>query len=81
MESEIKTLMIATGQKQFAFRIVDPAIPPRTQVSPRPLLWTIAGALLGILAGAFVALLRETLSEGPPGPEQSTLPPTEDASR
>lgn len=61
MQEEIKTLMIATARKQFAFRVVDPAIPPTHKSSPRPLLWAIAGIFAGALLGAFFATLRETL--------------------
>ncbi|MHB1828461.1 MAG: hypothetical protein ACYCV6_12305 [Steroidobacteraceae bacterium] len=74
METELKTLMIATGRKQFAFRVVDPAIAPQRQISPRPLLWTLAGALFGIIAGCFIAVIRETLAEVPVEPAQVTSP-------
>jgi len=63
METEIKTLMIATGRRQFAFRVVDPAIPSRRPTSPRPLLWTVGGALIGLFLGGLIAVLRETLME------------------
>jgi uncharacterized protein involved in exopolysaccharide biosynthesis len=66
MQEEIKTLMIATARRQFAFRVVDPAIPPSHKVFPRPLLWTIAGALFGILFGLFFAVIRETLHANSP---------------
>ena len=65
MEAEIKTLMIATGRKQFAFRVVDPAIAPRRPIFPRPALWTVGGALLGLFLGGLIAVLRETLMEEP----------------
>ena len=65
METELKRQMIATGRKQFAFRIVDPAIAPQRRISPRPLLWTLAGALFGIVVGCFIAVIRETLAEAP----------------
>jgi uncharacterized protein involved in exopolysaccharide biosynthesis len=74
METELKTLMIATGRKQFAFRIVDPAIAPQRQISPRPLLWTLAGALFGIIAGCFIAVIRETLAEARVENAQTSLP-------
>ena len=61
MQEEIKTLMIATARNQFAFRVVDPAIPPSHKFSPRPMLWTIAGALFGILFGLFFSVIKETL--------------------
>ena len=81
MQEQIKTLMIATARKQFAFRIVDPAIAPSHKSFPRPLLWTVAGALLGLLFGIFFVVIRETL-HGSPGPidssEQSSAPPASD---
>ena len=61
MQEEIKTLMIATARKQFAFQVVDPAIAPSHKFFPRPMLWTIAGALLGILFGLFFAVIKETV--------------------
>jgi uncharacterized protein involved in exopolysaccharide biosynthesis len=73
MQEEIKTLMIATARKQFAFRVVDPAIPPSGKISPRPLLWTIAGALFGMLFGVFFAVIRETLHTNS-GPTVSSEP-------
>lgn len=63
MEQEIKQLMVATGRKQFAFRVVDPAIPPSHKSSPRPLLWTLGGAVAGAFVAAFVAMIRETLAD------------------
>jgi len=70
METEIKTLMIATDRKQFAFRVVDPAIPPGRPISPRPLLWTVGGALIGLFLGGLIAVLRETLMEDRREPAQ-----------
>ena len=61
MQEEIKKLMIATARKQFAFRVVDPAIAPSQKFFPRPLLWTIAGTLFGMLFGLFFGVLKETL--------------------
>lgn len=75
MEQELKNQMIATSRKQFAFRIIDPAIPPRLKSSPKPLLWTIAGGLAGILIGILIAIVRETLLEDTPRATSSTENP------
>lgn len=62
MEQEIKLLMVAMGQKQFAFRVIDPAISPTHKTSPRPILWTLSGAIIGLFLAGVVAVIRETLA-------------------
>jgi uncharacterized protein involved in exopolysaccharide biosynthesis len=47
MEAEIKKQMAATGNKDYAFRVVDPAIVPEHKVSPVRSLFLILGAILG----------------------------------
>lgn len=53
LKSEINKMMLARGSDEFAFRVLDAAIPPRRPSSPLPLLWTLAGAF----GGAFIAVL------------------------
>jgi len=60
MESEIKSTMIASTRKDYAFKIIDPALAPdqRDTVRPRRALLTLFGVVFGssILA-AFTNLL------------------------
>lgn len=68
MEQEIKSAMIANGRVDFALRVVDPAMTPKKKSFPKPILWTIAGGLAGLMLGYFAAIIRETLrhDETPP---------------
>lgn len=61
MEEEIKSEMVAKGRRQFALRVIDPATPAREPISPKPLLWTIEGAVGGVFLGLLIAVLREAL--------------------
>jgi uncharacterized protein involved in exopolysaccharide biosynthesis len=57
MESEIKKQMIASGDKNYAFRVVDPAVVPERKVFPKRSLFLIFGALIGALvSSAFIAV-------------------------
>lgn len=49
IESEMQKLLLARGNKEFAFRVVDPAIAPRKPVTP-----ALAVLVLSLLAGGVV---------------------------
>ena len=46
MESEINKQMVATGSKDYAFRIVDPPVVPEHKVSPIRSIYFLFGAVL-----------------------------------
>jgi uncharacterized protein involved in exopolysaccharide biosynthesis len=55
LEDEIRRLMIARGTVDYAYRIVDPAVPPRKPVWPKPVLLTLTSGALGfVLAIVFL---------------------------
>jgi uncharacterized protein involved in exopolysaccharide biosynthesis len=56
IESETKTLMLANGRQDYAFRVVDPAVPPEIRHSPRRALLVISGTALGFFVGAVFSL-------------------------
>lgn len=56
MEEQIKIAMIARGRKEFAFRVVDPAVAPEKPVRPRPAIMVVISALVGLLAAAVVVI-------------------------
>jgi uncharacterized protein involved in exopolysaccharide biosynthesis len=56
IESETKTLMLASGRQDYAFRVVDPAVPPEIRHSPRRTLLVLSGAALGFFVGAVFSL-------------------------
>lgn len=55
IEQEQRTAMIVNTQKEYAFRVLDPAIAPDRKIRPkRALLTVLAGLLGGLLASGFV---------------------------
>ena len=63
MEAEIKKEMIAKGRKDFALRVIDPAVAPERKSFPRPVLWTIIGVLSGLFLGLLASILSETVRD------------------
>jgi uncharacterized protein involved in exopolysaccharide biosynthesis len=59
LESELQKLMLARGNEEFAFRVIDPATPPKEEVRPkRALIILVATALGGMLAVLGVILAQ-----------------------
>jgi len=58
IESELKSTMLASVQKDFAFRVIDPAFVPNRRYSPNRPLVAVIGMLLGFSLGIAVALAR-----------------------
>jgi len=55
VESETKTLMLASARPQYAFRVIDPAVKPGMRDSPKRAVMSLMGMLIGFLLGvAFV---------------------------
>jgi uncharacterized protein involved in exopolysaccharide biosynthesis len=61
IESETKTLMLASGRAEYAFQIVDPAVPPEIRVRPHRALMVLVGASLGTLIGIVAAFVLDGL--------------------
>jgi len=55
IESETKNLMIANGRVEYAFTVVDPAVPPELKLGPHRLLNTLVGIMLGFALGVAIA--------------------------
>ncbi len=57
LESELQQLMLAKGNAEFAFKILDPAVSPKQRERPKRALIAIVGTLLGGLLGVFAVLV------------------------
>jgi uncharacterized protein involved in exopolysaccharide biosynthesis len=55
IQSQIQTLMLANARKDYAFTVVDPAVPPETRTSPRRKLIVLSGGVLGVFIGVLAA--------------------------
>ena len=53
IESNLKQQALANARHEYVFRVVDPATPPdlREKIRPRPAIYLVTGAFLGLLAG------------------------------
>jgi LPS O-antigen subunit length determinant protein (WzzB/FepE family) len=60
LQSELQKLMLARGNEEFAFKVVDPAIAPKQRERPKRSMIAIIGTFLGGLVGAFVVLVAHS---------------------
>jgi uncharacterized protein involved in exopolysaccharide biosynthesis len=58
IEQETKTLMLAKARKEYAFAVVDPAVPPELRYSPKRTLMTLLGFAFGLIAGTAMAFMH-----------------------
>jgi uncharacterized protein involved in exopolysaccharide biosynthesis len=61
IQNETKTLMLANGRPEYAFRIVDPAVPPEIRSGPHRTLILSTGLAVGLFAGAMLVLAWDWL--------------------
>ncbi len=61
LETEMQKLMLAKGNEEFSFRIVDTAEPARRPSRPRPALVSVGGTLLGGAFAVFLVFVRSGL--------------------
>jgi len=59
IEVELQRVMMARGNREFAFRVVDEAQVPKKRTSPRRTLIVSASLLLGLVLGVGIAALRD----------------------
>lgn len=58
LESELQKLMLARGNEEFAFRVIDAADVPKRPSRPRRSLIVVIGTLLGGMLGVFAVFVR-----------------------
>ena len=58
LETEINKVMLARGNNEYAFKILDPAFPPERPYSPNTLLWIVGGFFGGTLLFVLTILAR-----------------------
>ncbi len=55
IEDETKQLMLASGRVEYAFQVIDPAVPPEIRIRPRRAITVLIGLLGGFFTGVVVA--------------------------
>jgi uncharacterized protein involved in exopolysaccharide biosynthesis len=64
IENETKTLTLANVKAEYAFTVVDPAVPPELRVSPQRTIIVVGGALVGFLLAVALAYARTIFRSG-----------------
>jgi uncharacterized protein involved in exopolysaccharide biosynthesis len=61
LEVELQKLMIARGNKEFSFRVIDRAVPPKRRARPKRTLIVAASIVIGGGAAMFMLLIRSII--------------------
>jgi LPS O-antigen subunit length determinant protein (WzzB/FepE family) len=61
MESEIKKQMVASGDRNYAFRVVDPPVAPERKVFPLRSVFLILGALAAPMLWTLIIVLKSRI--------------------
>jgi uncharacterized protein involved in exopolysaccharide biosynthesis len=64
IEAKIKKIMVAKSQAEYAFKVIDPAVPPQESVRPKRVAIVILGFLCGLLISLVIALIRARYHPG-----------------
>lgn len=65
MEAEMKNAMLANVRMQYAFEVIDPAVPPEKQFKPRRSLIAVVGFAGGAFLGLLIVFLRHAIAAPP----------------
>ncbi len=60
LESEMEKLMLARGEEEFAFKIIDAATPPKKRQWPKGILIVVASAVFGALLATTYLLVQSS---------------------
>jgi uncharacterized protein involved in exopolysaccharide biosynthesis len=72
LEGEMQKLMLARGNEEFAFKVIDKATPPKKRDSPKRVLVAIVATLAGGFLGILAVFLRQAWRNRPPRPAPQT---------
>lgn len=66
IEAKIKKIMVAKSLDEYAFKVIDPAVPPQEVASPRRVPLILLGLLFGLIVSGLVVLVRARISARAP---------------
>jgi LPS O-antigen subunit length determinant protein (WzzB/FepE family) len=72
LEGEMQKLMLARGNEEFAFKVIDKATPPKLRDAPKRALIAIVATLAGGFLGILAVFLRQAWRNRPPRPAPQT---------
>jgi uncharacterized protein involved in exopolysaccharide biosynthesis len=63
LESEMQKLLLARGNDEFAFKVVDPAVPPRKPTWPQKPVTIGGSAILGFMVSVVAIIVRREIRD------------------
>jgi uncharacterized protein involved in exopolysaccharide biosynthesis len=72
LEGEMQKLMLARGNEEFAFKVIDKATPPKQRDAPKRSLIAVVATLAGGFLGILAVFLRQAWRNRPPRPAPQT---------
>ena len=58
LQNEINKAMLARGTQDFAFKVLDPAVPPEKPIWPGPLVWFVAAMVGSLVISGLIVLAQ-----------------------
>jgi uncharacterized protein involved in exopolysaccharide biosynthesis len=72
LEGEMQKLMLARGNEEFAFKVIDKATPPKLRDAPKRALIAVVATLAGGFLAILAVFLRQAWRNRPPRPAPQT---------
>ncbi len=79
VEAQTKNIMVAQAREEFAFKVIDPAVPPEEKSKPRRVLITFAGFAVGIFLSALGSIVLSVRHKYCMADKDDTLSPSQGA--
>ncbi len=64
IESEMKDIILANLNEEYAFKVIDPAVVPEEPARPKVLVMVVLGTVFGLILGVVVALVLNARQAG-----------------
>jgi len=64
MEDEVERAMLANVQREYAFKVIDRAVPPVQKAGPLRGILTVVGAGVGLFLGIIIVFVRRAMRPG-----------------
>jgi LPS O-antigen subunit length determinant protein (WzzB/FepE family) len=64
IQNQVNSAMLANVQREYAFRVIDPAVAPETRVSPKRTVMTLVGGATGLFVGVIWVFARRGFRAG-----------------
>lgn len=62
IEEHTKNITLARVNEEYAFKVIDPAVPPENRVHPRRGLMVLLGLLFGGVSAVFLVMVRQAIA-------------------